>query len=684
MPMNHLLRQLRRWRLRERLVRLAWGGARVAAVAAAVLGVACFADWLYDRAADVPLALRLLTTGGQVALAAGLAYLYLLRPWVRTPPVDDLAYQAEQAIPVFGHRLVTALQLNRPGARTDGMSRSLIAEVTREAGELAARERLTALVDYRPVGWAVLLLIPVASAWGGFVALRPELASALLRRQALMDVPIPRSVQLENVTPEVWPAGAEVALRYRVTGRWSEGMTGTARVKPDGQPADDYALAFEKEADEGAAFFTATLPPASVPFTFTARLADGRTRAPGRVEFEPPPQVNQLDAWQLLPAYLGGRSAQVDGKPVTVPYERFQPRGEVVGALPLSGVRVEAGFNKPVAKATLVVVERGDGNNEVDRERLQPADMAADRKGAEWTFATTPRTVGYRIELADARGFVGPAPARRGVQMLPDRPPEVAFQRESTRNPDPTAFDAQGPLELYEWEFPVAWRPTGVPGEGESGPVQVIYTTKSDLGVGRVNLAYRVIPKGEQGENVHPRDDPHGRVYTRLPLTRVAADPAKVGRFVPELGLFEKSFAGLGRADRGKVQAEFYPFPSANPAVEPGELEAGGRYNFQTAGLRKPLSDGTNVRLGVGDTIEIYVEVFDKYSTYLEGRKMPDGPPVPVRPAGYTREARRKTIVSEEEAFALIRQRDEKNKKLQDKLRDLAEDQRNIFQPGKN
>jgi hypothetical protein len=681
--MNHLLRQLRRWRLRERLVRLAWGGSRLVAAVALVLGVACFADWVYDRSADVPLALRLAMTGSQVLLAGGLAYLFLARPWVRTPPVDELAYHAEQAIPVFGHRLVTALQLNRPGAKTEGMSRALIAEVTREAGELSARHRLTTLIDYRPVGWAALLLVPVGVVWGGFLAVRPELATALLKRQALLDVPIPRSVQLENVTPEVWPAGAEVVLRYRVTGKWRETMTGTARVTPDDQPADDYALTFEKEAEDGSATFTAALPPASVPFTFSARLADGRTRAPGRVEFEPPPQVNQLDAWQLLPPYLGGRSAEVDGKPVTIAYERFQPRGEVVGALPLSRVRVEAGFNKPVATATLVVVERGDGNDEVDRERLPPAELAADRRSAEWTFAATPRTIGYRIELSDARGFVGPAPARRGVQMLPDKPPEVAFQRETNRNPDPTAFDGQGPPELYEWEFPVAWRPTGIPGEGETGPVQVIYTAKSELGIGRVNLAYRVIPRGEQGENVHPRDDPHGRVYIRLPLARVAADTSKLGRFVPDLGLFEKSFAGLGRADRGKVQVEFYPFPSPNPAAEPGELEAGGRYNFQTAGLRKPLSDGTDARLGVGDTIEIYVEVLDKYATYLEGRKLADGAAVPVRPAGYTREARRKTIVTEDEAYALIRQRDEKNKKLQDKIRDLAEDQRNIFQPGK-
>ena len=60
-------------------------------------------------------------------------------------------------------------------------------------------------------------------------------------------------------------------------------------------------------------------------------------------------------------------------------------------------------------------------------------------------------------------------------------------------------------------------------------------------------------------------------------------------------------------------------------------------------------------------------------------KKMP-GPP---RPAGYTREAKRKIIVSEEDAFLAFMQRDEAQKKLQDKLRNIANDQRSVFQPQK-
>ena len=57
---------------------------------------------------------------GEDVAILGFAALFLIRPIRRTPGYDDLATRAERAIPELGHRLVTALQLNRPGARTAG------------------------------------------------------------------------------------------------------------------------------------------------------------------------------------------------------------------------------------------------------------------------------------------------------------------------------------------------------------------------------------------------------------------------------------------------------------------------------------------------------------------------------------------------------------------------------------
>jgi hypothetical protein len=151
-----------------------------------------------------------------------------------------------------------------------------------------------------------------------------------------------------------------------------------------------------------------------------------------------------------------------------------------------------------------------------------------------------------------------------------------------------------------------------------------------------------------------------------LTLKPVTADLAKVGKFVPDLGLFEKSWHELSENECDRVNIEFYLFPSPAPSTEPGGLEAGGRYNFEIDGLLKKLPDGTTAKLEVGDTVELFVEVFDKN-------------PTPGRAPGYTKEARRKTVVTSEDAAQAIKMRDEQNKRLHDKLRDLAADQANVF-----
>jgi hypothetical protein len=713
--MTNVLRQLTRWRLVERAIRLVWGAGRLLAVLGVVLAAACFADWAVDRYAgsetvrklrhsswifapeaapsaqerwfsehlrlkhgfqmppdpiidETPWWFRVAMTAGQVFLALGLAYVLLVRPWRRTPPVDELAGAAEKAIPGFDHRLVTAVQLNRPTARTQGMSKTLIAEVTREAGEMAERHNLLRLVDYNRVALAAAVLVPVVLGWAAFALFKPQLTGVLLRRQALANVEIPRTIHLQNVTQEVWPTGAEVQVRYRVTGEYDAATTGRLRVEPEGQPEEYYDLVHEKDAD-GGAYFVARLPASSIDFRFHARLGNGRARTPGFVRFEAPPQVNEVEATQWLPDFLGKRP---DGRP----YERSNDgskRGEVVDALPMSRVVIDAKFSKPAASAKLTVIERGEGVREKELTSADPVDTSADRRSATWVFATSPRTIAYRIDLIDDRGFVSPTPARRGVRMLEDRPPVVTFLPESTRHPDPADYDAQGDPRIYEWgdKLPLA----------EGIRLMVIYNARSEQGVSRANIAYRIIPRGiapdaypkELQDIQHPKDDPENRVFKRLPLKPVTADLTKVGRFVPDLGLFEKSWYGLDglkRAERWKVNVEFYSFPSPAPATEPAGLEAGGRYMFEIDGLMKTLPDGTTTKLEIGDTVQLFVEAYDKN-------------PTPGRPPGYTREARRKIVVSPDEAALALRMRDEQNKRLQEKLRQLAADQANVFKEPK-
>ena len=600
--MNSVLRQLNRWRLRERVIRLVWGGARWFAVVAGVLAFACLADWLIDRYAgsqtwrDLRKSSWLLTpsdplsvgetpfwwfrvplTAAQLALAGLLGYFLIVRPWLRTPPVDDFAVDAERAFPAFDHRLVTAIQLNRPRADTRGMSKVLIGEVTREASEIASRHNLLKLVDYRRVGWAAAVAAPIALVWVAFVSANPALATILVKRQALIDVEIPRSIQLEDVTQEVWPTGSEVTVRFQVTGRYREDMVGLLRLVPEGQPEEFYELKHEASIDPDASHFAVKLPPMSQDFKFQARLGSGRTREPGQVTFEFPPQLAEKDgltAKQILPEYLG---LAPDGAPfVRRDREGIWKRGEVIDALPRSQILVEANFNKPVKVARLIPIERaivgrlfgirvevtdirlfgivvrkpnGDrlyrvrrwsGSYERDLNRVEPFEIENDRRSAAWGFPTTPRTIGYRIELEDDRGFTNPVVIRRNIRMWEDRAPLVVFKPESTRNPDPSARDGKGNPRDYEWDMPV----------GPDGRVQVIFNAHTEVGIRAANIVYRVIPKGVQMDHypeeykriLHPREDKNGIVYSRF-AQAIRGRPVKLklGRFVADLGKFEQS-----------------------------------------------------------------------------------------------------------------------------------------------
>jgi hypothetical protein len=658
--MKSLVRQLRRWQFRVRLIRLGWGLARWVVVVAAVLAVCCFTDWVWDRYADTPKLLRVAMTAGQLALAGVLALWLVVRPWFTAPPIVDLALRAEKEIPEFGHRLVTALQLNRPGARTEGMSPYLIQEVTREAGEMAARHDLLRLVDYQPLHRAAFVLAPVLFAVAGFVALKPDLAFALLKRQALLGADIPRSVWLENATQPVWPNGAEVLIRVKVGGRVDPEREGTVYVTPKGQPTDKYPLAFRSWNEDGTALYESKLPPSSAAFTFTARVADGRMRQRGSVEFEPSPAVEAIEAWLLLPEYLGTQ-------PNKRRYTREQARGEVVDALPRSDIRVWASFNKPVVKALLIPIERGTGNTEADRPPVSAVELNFDRQQAVWVFPTSPRLIAYRIELEDDRGFRSTAQARRGVRMLPDQPPAVEIKPESFRDPDPATYSGKVRPEDFIFDLPLSLkRPEDRQPGDRDGQVMVTYLTRSQMGVSRVNLRYRVVPRANPGDANpeqrvvnHPSEDPTGDVFFRLPLNPVTP-VLESGPFVPDLGLFQKSGA--------EGQVDCYIFPSPDPRTEPGELAAGGRYNLEVSKLKYRLPDGKLAEPKIGDTVEIYVEVYDK---------VPD--PDRKRPAGYSGRPIRKTIVTEEEAARQLLARDE----IRARLAEYEKGQQGVFKPQK-
>src|SRR5262245_47463381 len=204
---------LNRLRRRERLLALAWGAACWLAIVLIFLLAACFVDWLIDREIDTPWSVRALLFALQIGLAIVVGWLFLVRPQIRRLRDDTLALWVEDRHPAFAHRLITAVQLSRPGAKSEGMSPELIAVVVSEAEKRSAALDFTHVADHRRLRRAALLAGPVLVVAILTAILQPQLAAVLLSRLFLADIDIPHSVAIEPLRrDEVRPAGERVAL----------------------------------------------------------------------------------------------------------------------------------------------------------------------------------------------------------------------------------------------------------------------------------------------------------------------------------------------------------------------------------------------------------------------------------------------------------------------------------------
>ncbi|HEV3116075.1 MAG TPA: hypothetical protein VGY58_03425, partial [Gemmataceae bacterium] len=587
-----ILKRLAQLRRRERLLGVLWGTARGVAVAAVVLGLACLLDWLIDRRQDTPLALRWTMLLVQSVMWGTLLIGFLCRPLLRRMSDSHLSLYVEDKTPALGQRLISAVQLNRRGARVEGMSPDLIAAMTREAEAQTAGIDFRRLADHRRLRWSAVTAAPIALAIGIALLCWPATIEALLARQFLADREIPRSVHLESVSRElVWPAGEDVELRFYATGPSLSGQVlGQVRINPDGQASERYPMVLEEISSTGTATYVARVPSAITDFTYLAWLGDGRTRQPSRVHFEARPAVVEQRAWVLLPRYYGLR-------PNGERYEQEQPRGDIV-AVPNASVRIAITTQKPLVHATLELLGSASTPSVAPAPEvvLRTLELKLGEGGdtAACTFDPRPQETAYRILVRDRFDFENIAPPRRSLRVLPEESPQVALLPERF----PASGD-DGPAEDFEVE--------GVP-VPLGGSIRIAYTCTAPSGLSHAQLRFRV----NEGS------------WRPLPLTEMTASE-QTGPFDPRQGAFEKSSA--------LDQVEFHALSSSDPERQPGRRRGGGRFDFQTRRIPE---------LKVGDKIEFYVEVFDRN-------------PDPERAPGRS-EARIKSVVTPAELESWVRQ----------------------------
>jgi hypothetical protein len=663
-------RQLKRLRRRERLLRLTWAAARAVSVFAVVLAAACLIDFTIDLYRDTPPWLRWGLFIGQIVVwVAGGAF--VLVQLARRLSDNELSLWIEDKLPQLGHRLISAVQLNRPGADTKGMSPAMIAAVTRQAEEQVAAADFASIADARRLKWTVQLLAPLLLVVGLLFILWPQTVQALLARQLLDDRPIPRSLTIESArAQQVWPANEEGVLRFRVRGAFAEHLRGEVRLDlPDGDSAR-HELIFESSDDQGA-IFLARVPPLTRDFNYRAWLKDGRTHELAGVHFEPRPIVRRQQAWVQLPPTIGLRP---NGKA----YEEAQKGSDVVFRLAGSSARIAIETQKPIVKAKVEVLgppllnEFATSNrhrqmpgqapnlavglpvrraSEVVRRSVE-LEVGGDGCTAEGVFSFEPgirpellstlaasmpvggpaslpwaslflvirgepmqSETAYRIIVRDEFDLENNDKPRRSIRTAPVDPPEVALLPEAlpSRNGQVSEDDEiEGIPILLGQRVPLA------------------YECKATYGLSHARLRYRVIPRTASRED---EGDPGESEFLPLPL-------------------------GSRRGPSGRAfrEREFFTIPSDDPD-RLGDIEGGGRYDFDSSGI--PDGKGGLLRLQEGDRIQFYVEVF--------GRADPDG--VPGRST-----IREKEVVNQRDFWAWI----EKKEDHKERIRRLEEEQRGL------
>jgi hypothetical protein len=639
----HLLKRLKDLARYERRLRLMWGLARCIGVVGAVLVACCFVDWLVDRWQETPEALRWLLRCGLMATGSGCLYWWLVRPLGRGLSPAALALWVETRDPRHGHRLISAVQLNDPQGDQQGMSTALIGAVTEQAEAVAQLAPFTSMVDVRRRIWSWSIFSGVLLVLGAFLLALPATTMALLQRQLGSDVRIPRSVHLQAVSESLWPSGEPVLLKYLVTcedfgSAGGSDWEGTVQIVPEGQPAEVYPLTWlEAGPTAGQAYFMATIPASSTPFTYRAWLGDGRSYLPSQVQFTPRPILTAWEAWLRLPAYLGVQSnghafetAQPKGdlRPIPGSSARIQvvtqtPVGEAFAEL-LAPLAPELGVELvwpagPAGLAFLLHAQQAQGWTPTSAGPLftvqrEPLNLNREGMAGSAVIPLPTDVSAYRVLVKDRHGFTNRPIPRRAITFKADETPQVTLLPERFGN------TGDGPDDLDLEGMPV---PLG-------RPLRVAYRVRDDFALDSARLRYRL----NEGEWQH------------LSLTEV---PSPKSSAVFDLN--SGAFAGSGANE----QTPFHAIPQSETAQSPGRAQGGGRFDFQTRAI-------PGIKLG--DVLEYFVEVTDRH---------PDANRVPGRSA-----IRRKTVVTEAQFVEWVVQ----TLQQENRLRQLERQQRRVFEPG--
>ncbi len=293
-PSSLLAGKLAALRRKHVAVAVLTGLALAVAVCVEVLGLAMLLDWLVD----FPWAFRVVLLGAQCALFCYIAWRFILKPVSRQPSDDELALLVERARPALRSRLITAIQLSRPGALTYGASPVLARETVRETEQLSHPIDFSGIVPtdrLTKLGILAAIVLAIAAA---ALAFGQNTTLDLLKRAFLSSTPVPRKTHVVVEQPhQIIGSGDSVVLKAIAQGIVPG--SGKVEVKYRARRAQEYDMQRDKT---NRTLFVRTIENVQDSFSYVVTLNDGRSET-CHVKAIPRPTAASIECEQSFPAY---------------------------------------------------------------------------------------------------------------------------------------------------------------------------------------------------------------------------------------------------------------------------------------------------------------------------------------------------------------------------------------------
>jgi hypothetical protein len=379
------------------------GGLAWLAIAAVLL---VSAQNLFDRIMDFPRAVRAAFLVLDAGVLGTLVWRKLIVPVRRRWRAPEAAFAIQRQWPALGSRVISALQLSESSARDPRGAGSplLVAALVEETASQIPSLPLGRVVPAKPAARRVLMAVVLSAVAVGLALWQWPLASVLLRRALLADIPLPTNTIVVPETRDVRSAvGTQVVLAATAQGvlppqgrleiALSGGERRTILVRPDAENPARFAFTFENLRQS---------------FSYRFYLGDGRGPS-FDVTALPAPLLSSAEFLQTFPAYTGRPPLR-------------QPAGALT-FFPGSKVRVVAQANQPLGHIELSFA----GDNAPSPVTLSIDSSAPRNASGEFTVPAGDFT-GISLPLSSTDGIAAADTTVYPVSIETDKPPTVRIE----------------------------------------------------------------------------------------------------------------------------------------------------------------------------------------------------------------------------------------------------------------